>query len=230
MGVVFLISSLLFRSFIGGALICVPLVATVLANFGALGLLGIPLQIFTALVSAMAVGIGADYAIYLSYRIREELERGGSEPDAVRGAFASAGKAILFVSSAVAGGYAILVLSFGFLLHLWMGILIALAMLVSSISALTLFAALILTLRPKFIFRKNTEEPIKLRKAPAHVSLLIPNWLQVSASTKLAEIDEGEGEEFEAKVMALGGLKAQQQAREVIFPGERPFHGEAAVI
>ena len=174
MGVVFLISSLLFRSFIGGALICVPLVATVLANFGALGLFGIPLQIFTALVSAMAVGIGADYAIYLSYRIREELERGGSEVEAVRGAFASAGKAILFVSSAVAGGYAVLVLSFGFLLHLWMGILIALAMLASSISALTLFPALILTLKPKFIFRKNAEEPIKLTKALAHVNPLIP--------------------------------------------------------
>jgi hypothetical protein len=54
--------------------------------------------------------------------------------------------------------------------------------------------------------------------------------LQVSASTKLAEIEEGEGEEFEAKVMARVGLKAQPQAREVIFPGERPFHGEAAVI
>jgi uncharacterized protein len=173
MGVVFLISSLLFRSLTGGALICVPLVMTVLANFGALGLLGIPLQIFTALVSAMAVGIGADYAIYLSYRIREELERGGNESDAVREAFTSAGKAILFVSSAVAGGYAVLVFSFGFLLHLWMGILIALAMLVSAISALTLFPALLLTLRPKFIFRQSLEEPIELRKAPAHVSPLI---------------------------------------------------------
>jgi predicted RND superfamily exporter protein/outer membrane lipoprotein-sorting protein len=173
MGVVFLISSLLFQSFIGGALICVPLVTTVLANFGALGLFGIPLQIFTALVSAMAVGIGADYAIYLSYRIREELERGGSESDAVRRAFASAGKAILFVSSAIAGGYAVLIFSFGFLLHLWMGILIALAMLVSSISALTLFPALLLTLRPKFIFRKSAEEPIRRNKAPALVSPLL---------------------------------------------------------
>jgi uncharacterized protein len=66
------------------------------------------------------------------------------------------------------------VFSFGFLLHLWMGILIALAMLVSSISALTLFPALILTLRPKFIFRKSAEELMRREKAPAHVSLLLP--------------------------------------------------------
>jgi outer membrane lipoprotein-sorting protein len=63
---------------------------------------------------------------------------------------------------------------FGFLLHLWMGILIALAMLVSSISALTLFPALILTLRPKFIFRKSAEELMRQEKAPAHVSLFLP--------------------------------------------------------
>jgi hypothetical protein len=36
------------------------------------------------------------------------------------------------------------------------------------------------------------------------------NWLQVSASTKRAEIDEGEGEKFEAEVMARLGFKAEQ--------------------
>ena len=56
------------------------------------------------------------------------------------------------------------------------------------------------------------------------------NWLQVLASTKRSEIDEGEGEEFEAKVMNRLGLKAQQQALELILPGESPFHGEASVI
>ena len=54
--------------------------------------------------------------------------------------------------------------------------------------------------------------------------------MQVSASTKLSEIDEGEGEEFEAEVMALLGLKAQEQALEFILPGESPFHGEASGI
>ena len=44
-----------------------------LVNFGLMGLTGIPLNIATSLISAMAVGIGADYAIYLIYRFREEL-------------------------------------------------------------------------------------------------------------------------------------------------------------
>src|SRR5690606_14457650 len=134
MGAVLLVSSLVFRSLTAGLLILVPLVAAVLVNFGVMGLLGIPLQIATALVSAMAVGIGADYGIYMSYRMREELQNNSDEKAAMEKAFKSAGKATLFVSTAVAGGFGVLMLSWGFMIHIWMGFLIAMAMLVSSIT------------------------------------------------------------------------------------------------
>lgn len=152
MGAVFLVTSLVFRSFLAGFLILTPLIAAVFVNFGIMGLFGIPLQIGTALVSAMAVGIGADYGIYMSYRMREELRHNTDESVAIERSFRSAGKAVIFVSSAVAGGFGVLMFSWGFMLHIWMGFLIALAMLVSSITALTVFPALILTLRPRFIF------------------------------------------------------------------------------
>jgi hypothetical protein len=163
MGAVFIVSVLVFRSFLAGLLILVPLVSAVAVNFGIMGLLGIPLQIATALVSAMAVGIGADYGIYMSYRMREELQKGDSEQDALMRAFKSAGKATLFVSTAVAGGFGVLMLSLGFMIHLWMGFLIAMAMLVSSITALTLFPALIFTLRPQFIFQNRRNQTMKLQ-------------------------------------------------------------------
>jgi hydrophobe/amphiphile efflux-3 (HAE3) family protein len=152
---VFIVSALVFRSFTAGLLILVPLVAAVFVNFGVMGLLGIPLQIATALVSAMAVGIGADYGIYMSYRMREELRENPDEAEAIAKSFKSAGKAALFVSSAVAGGFGVLMLSWGFFIHIWMGFLIATAMLVSSVAALTIFPALILTLRPRFIFAER---------------------------------------------------------------------------
>ncbi len=152
LGAVFLISAVIFRSVLAGLLILVPLVATVFVNFGVMGLIGIPLNIPTSLVSAMAVGIGADYAIYLTFRMREELRSGVAEAVGMRTAFLSAGKAAIFVSSAVAGGFGVLVFSWGFNMHVWMGFLIALAMLVSTFSTLTVFASLIFTLRPKFIF------------------------------------------------------------------------------
>ena len=155
LGAVFVVTSIVFRSLVAGLLILVPLIAAVVVNFGVMGLLGIPLQIATALVSAMAVGIGADYGIYMSYRMREELRANPNEKDALAKAFRSAGKATLFVSTAVAGGFGVLMLSSGFMIHLWMGFLIAVAMLVSSVSALTLFPALIFTIRPKFIFEER---------------------------------------------------------------------------
>src|SRR6266849_8512160 len=59
---------------------------------------------------------------------------------------------------------------------------------------------------------------------------LLPNWLQVSVSTKLPEIDEREGNKFEPQMTTLFGLKAQQQALEFILPGKGAFHAEAQFV
>lgn len=149
---VFLVTAIIFRSILAGLLVLVPLAATVAVNFGIMGWLGIPMNIPNSLVSAMAIGIGADYAIYLCFRLREELRNHHDEAEAEKIAFLSAGKAALFVSTAVAGGFSVLMLSWDFYLHFWMGLLISMAMLVSSLSTLTIFASLLFSLRPAFIF------------------------------------------------------------------------------
>lgn len=167
--VVFVITALLFRSLQLGALVLVPLLATVIANFGLMGLLGIPLQIATATVSALAIGIGADYAIYLTYRLREELRQHTSEREAIVAAFGSAGKAVIFVATAVAAGYSVLMLSIGFNIHFWLGLMVGLAMVVAALSTLTLFAALMVMLRPKVIFA--SEAPAAAAEAvPARIA------------------------------------------------------------
>jgi predicted RND superfamily exporter protein len=153
--VVFLISSIVFRSFVAGSLVLLPLLLTVLAIFGLMGWSNIYLNISTALTSAMAVGIGADYAIYVIFRLREELDNGVDEYTAVRNVITTAGKAVLFVAIAVAAGYGVLLTSFDFNLHKWLAILIATAMIVSAFSTLLLIPALILRFRPNFIFRRG---------------------------------------------------------------------------
>jgi len=45
------------------------------------------------------------------------------------------------------------------MVHIWMGFLISIAMLVSSIATLTLFPALIFTFRPTFIFNGKEQTP-----------------------------------------------------------------------
>ncbi len=167
--VVFIISVLVFRSLAAGLLVIMPLLLAVIANFGLMGVAGISLNIPNSLTSAMVVGIGADYAIYLIYRLREELAAGATETTAIHNALNTAGKASLFVASAVAGGYSVLLFSFGFYIHIWMAILIGCAMLVSVFAALILIPALILSFRPRFIFNRKS---IKLNPRPAAVSFL----------------------------------------------------------
>lgn len=153
--VVLIISSLIFRSLIAGLLVLLPLAIAVIVNFGLMGWSGILLNIPTSLTSAMAVGIGADYAIYLISRLREELANVADEKAAVSRVLKTAGEAILFVAVAVAAGYGVLLFSIGFYIHMWLAILIATAMLVSAVSALLLIPAIVLTWHPSFIYRKR---------------------------------------------------------------------------
>ncbi len=150
--VVFLISCLVFRSLVAGALVMLPLAVAVIANFGLLGWLGIPLNVPTSLISAMAVGIGADYAIYLIARYREEVRRGN--PDPLTTTVTTAGQACLYVATAVAVGYGVLALSFGFYIHQWMALLIASAMFISALAALTLIPALLHRYQPRFVHER----------------------------------------------------------------------------
>jgi uncharacterized protein len=148
--IILVVASLALRSLTGGILVAVPLALAVLTNFGAMGAFGIPLDIGTSTISAMAVGIGADYAVYFLFRLREELARQPSWSGAVEATLQTSGKAILFVSTAIAAGYLTLCFS-GFGYHIRLGTLVALAMTVSSIASLTVLPALVLAIRPRFL-------------------------------------------------------------------------------
>jgi hypothetical protein len=151
--VVFIISSLVFRSLLAGLMVLSPLLMTVVANFAVMGYSGMYLNIANSLSSAMAVGIGADYAIYVIYRLREELSRGLNEADAVRLVLGTAGKACLFVAIAISVGYGVLMFSVGFNIHIWLATLIGTSMLVSVFATLFLIPTLVLTFRPNFVFK-----------------------------------------------------------------------------
>ena len=162
---VFLISALVFRSMLGGLIVLLPVLLSVCAVFGTMGWFGIPLNIPNSLISAMAVGIGADYAIYILYRIREQVGAGADQESAVRVTLATAGKACLFVATAVAGGYGVLALSFGYTVHQWLSLFIIVAMVVSAFASLTLVPAIVLSLRPDFIFGTRKTGPAVVQVA-----------------------------------------------------------------
>jgi predicted RND superfamily exporter protein len=61
---VFVILWISFRSVWAGAIGAVPLLLSILINFGIMGFLGINLDMVTSLISSIAIGIGIDYTIH----------------------------------------------------------------------------------------------------------------------------------------------------------------------
>lgn len=148
---IYLISSFVLRSALAGIFVLVPLVLAVIANFGIMGWSGVRLDIGTAAVSAMAVGVGADYAIYLIYRLREEMQRHGDQDKALLLTLGTAGKAVVYVALAVGAGYSVLMLT-GFGMHARLGFLVAIAMAVSCLAAIIILPAMLYASRPRFVF------------------------------------------------------------------------------
>jgi uncharacterized protein len=156
-----LLSALLFRSLTAGLMVVAPLAITVLTVLGVMGLIGIPLQLVTVSIAATAVGVGCDYAIYWLYRFREELRRQPDDTMALHATFRSGGQAIMYVATSVTSGYALLMLSLGFKVHFWLGLMVSLSMAIAAIATLTLLPALALWLRPRFLFGRQYQPNAK---------------------------------------------------------------------
>jgi len=151
LAVIYLVSSIMLGSAAGGLYVVSPIVATIAILFGLLGWTGIRLDMGSASVIAMAAGIGADYAIYFLYRLREERARLGNDAAAVGAALHTSGRAVVFVAASIGAGFA--VLGFSKYLGLWLfGTLMPTAMAVSCLAALSIMPVLVLRARPAFVF------------------------------------------------------------------------------
>ncbi len=154
--VVFLLGALILRSFVGGLFVVTPLFAVMLANFGLMGWLRTPLDITAMTTAAMAIGIGADYEIYLLFRFREELSRTGSVIDATRISMLTSGKAILLVAISIVSGYAVLQTS-DFAFYNQLSNMVTATMVISAFFALFFLRALMMLFKPKFIFGEQRD-------------------------------------------------------------------------
>ena len=141
---VFLMLALIFRSVSRGLMGMIPLVFTVLFNFGVMGFFGVHLDIGTALVSSIVIGIGVDYSIHYLSRMFHELTDGTELHDAISNTVRRSGKAI--TSNAVTVGFGFLALSVSEFLPLvtlsWM---IWLTLNISALATMILIPALAVT-------------------------------------------------------------------------------------
>ena len=142
---VLLMLVLIFRSFYRGVMGMIPLVFTVLFNFGFMGYFGVNLDIGTALVSSIVIGIGVDYSIHYLSRMFSEIAQGATLQDAIARTVRRSGKAI--TSNAVTVGFGFLALSVSEFLPLvtlsWM---IWLTLNISALATMILLPALAVSL------------------------------------------------------------------------------------
>ncbi|MFP4135729.1 MAG: efflux RND transporter permease subunit [Candidatus Acetothermia bacterium] len=159
-GVAGLIVAVIIGSVVAGLVSLIPLVLTVLINFGVMGYSGTPLDLATLMVSSIVIGIGIDYAIHFIERFRIEYDEKREEEEMVSATLRTTGKGIFYNAMALAVGFAVLAFS-SFSAIVNFGFLMALTMVVSMISAFTVIPAVLLLLRPSFLEEKEEKSELK---------------------------------------------------------------------
>jgi len=141
--VVLLMLFIVFRSFKAGIFSMLPLVFTILANFTIMKCFSVNLDVATAMIASMALGIGIDYAIHFVTRYRIEVFLKNREPDeAITETIHTTGRAIVFNALAVAAGFLVLIFSH-FIPIMNIGWLVAATMLISALVTIVVLPALI---------------------------------------------------------------------------------------
>lgn len=146
------IVALLMGSLVAGLIAVVPLVFAIVLNFGMMGFTGMTLNIATAMISSITIGIGIDYAIHFISRYKTEFRLRRDVGEAIVETVATSGQAILFNAVAVIAGFMVLLFS-AFSAFKTFGGLISLSMAISAISALTVIPALFALWSPRFLTR-----------------------------------------------------------------------------
>jgi len=148
--VVTLLVALLFRSATAGLIAGLPLGFSMALLFGSMGYLNIELNVATALLSSIMIGVGVDYTIHFLWRYREERARELEPVEAAEKTLVTTGRGIVFNALSVIVGFFVLMLS-AFLPIRFFGFLVVVSIGTCLIGALVLVPALCIVFRPKFL-------------------------------------------------------------------------------
>lgn len=152
--VVVVCCTVVYRSTMAGMIFMVPVVLSNTLTFSYMTWKGIGMSINTLPVVALGIGLGVDYAFYVIDGIREEIRKHGDLNQAITHALSSQGKGVLVTA-------ATLIIS----VFLWtlssirfqgeMGVLMAVWLSISALSALFVMPAMVTVFRPEFIVGKE---------------------------------------------------------------------------
>ncbi len=141
---------LLFRSVVAGIVSSLPLGLSVIVLFSLMGIFKIELNVATAMLSSIMIGVGVDYTIHFLWRYRAERRNGLMPQDAAKKTLTTTGRGIVFNAFSVIVGFLVLFTS-GFMPIRFFGFLIVVSIFSCLVGALVLIPALCLVFRPDFL-------------------------------------------------------------------------------
>jgi len=198
--VIGLVHAALFWSLKAGLLSMVPNVIPVLTVYGLMGLIGIPLNIATALIATIAIGIAVDDTVHHMVTYSRELQQHHDQRIAMFNTLRSQGRPIIYVSLALVASFCALLFS-SLTSTMYFGLLAAFVMFMAMLGELTLTPILmhstrLVTLWDLVLLRMNRE---LVRRAPL-----------------FQELSQWEAR----KVVLLGGLQSATAGTVVIRKGD----------
>jgi len=140
--VVFGVMAVMFLSAKVGFLAVVPNAVAVLVFFGAMGWFGVPLNLGTSVIAAIALGVAVDSTIHYMARLNESLKGDGGAADASVRALRSVGPSIVLTTIALVVGFLTFMFS-SFVPIQQFGFLAALTMVAAMAANLGLLPALV---------------------------------------------------------------------------------------
>lgn len=170
---VFLASAILFQSLVAGIMATAPVVCSILMVYSAMALSGIDLGIGTSMFASVAIGLGIDFAIHTLERMKTLVEGGMVDiKEMFTELYRSTGRALFFNYLAIAFGFGVLITSKVVpLTHF--GSIVVLSVTMSFVAAMTLLPAMVMLIRPKFIFlnlNDDKEEPSTESKVTSNLT------------------------------------------------------------
>ena len=157
--IISIIIFILFREIKAALVSLIPISCSIIVVFGIMGYFSIPLDITKSIIAAVTIGIGIDDTIHMLKTIRHYLLQGCSLKTAIMEAYREAGKAIVYTSLALVCGFAVLMFS-SFKVLFYLGLLVALNMITTTVAALIVLPAAIWLLKIRFNTFETDEDEI----------------------------------------------------------------------
>jgi predicted RND superfamily exporter protein len=151
---VFIFCALNFGSIIAGLLLTIPLAISNIITFALMGAYSIGVTVNTYPVSSIGIGLGVDYGIYFVGRLREERKKTGDLNTAIIKTMKTNGKAIVIIATTLTVGLMLWIFS-ALKFQAYMGVLLAVLLLLNMLGALLLLPSMIAIIKPKFLSRSK---------------------------------------------------------------------------